>query len=173
MISRLLMLSKLETGAENFEKRNVNLTELIEQIAADADFEARAKGKKVEILQSDEIKISGSESLIRSAVENLLRNAIRYTKEASAVEVSLKKENGKVVILVRDYGDGVPETELTKLFRPFYRVQRARDRKSGGIGLGLAIAERAVSLHNGTITAKNTENGLSVEIKLPFAAARL
>jgi len=172
MISRLLILSKLETGSENFEKRDVNLTRLIEQVAADADFEARAKGKKVEILQADEIKIFGSESLIRSAVENVLRNAVRYTKEITAVEVSLKKKNGEAVILIRDYGDGVPEAELEKLFRPFYRVQTARERKSGGIGLGLAIAERAINAHHGTIAAKNMGNGLAVEIKLPARAAR-
>lgn len=172
MISRLLMLSKLETGSENFEKRETNLTRLFEQVAADADFEAQGRGKKVAILHKDETKVFGNENLLRSAVENVLRNAIRYTKDATTVEVSLKRENGKAIISVRDYGNGVPETEIGNLFRPFYRVQTARDRKSGGIGLGLAIAERAVNAHDGTIAAKNTENGLAVEIKLPVAAAR-
>jgi two-component system sensor histidine kinase CpxA len=75
--------------------------------------------------------------------------------------------NKRAVITVRDYGAGVPEAELANLFRPFYRVQAARERKTGGIGLGLAIAERAVHAHGGTIEAGNTENGLAVEIELP------
>lgn len=170
MISRLLMLSKLESGAENFERSETNLTKLFEQIAADADFEARAKGKKVIIPRKDEAKIVGNENLLRSAVENVLRNAIRYTPDATSVEVSLINDGGEATIVVKDYGSGVPETELANLFRPFYRVNAARDRKSGGIGLGLAIAERAVAIHGGTIAAKNTENGLSVTIKLPRAA---
>jgi len=167
MISRLLTLSKLETDAENFEKHEINLTKLFEQIVADADFEANANGKSVKILQKSECRVFGNENLLRSAIENVLRNAVRYTKENTSVEVSLEKENKNALISVRDFGAGVPEEELEKLFRPFYRVQTARDRKSGGIGLGLAIAERAVHAHGGTIEAKNLENGLSVKISLP------
>jgi len=167
MISRLLTLSKLETDAENFEKHEINLTKLFEQIVADADFEANANGKSVKILQKSECRVFGNENLLRSAIENVLRNAVRYTKENTSVEVSLEKENKNALISVRDFGAGVPEGELEKLFRPFYRVQTARDRKSGGIGLGLAIAERAVHAHGGTIEAKNLENGLSVKISLP------
>ena len=167
MISRLLTLSKLETNSDGFDKREVNLTKLFEQTIADADFEANANGKSVKILQKADAKVFGNENLLRSAIENVLRNAVRYTKENTSVEVSLEKENKNVLITVRDYGAGVPETEVEKLFRPFYRVQTARDRKSGGIGLGLAIAERAVHAHGGTIKAKNLENGLSVKITLP------
>ncbi len=168
MISRLLTLSKLETDSENFEKREINLTKLFEQIVADADFEANANGKSVSILQKAETKVFGNESLLRSAIENVLRNAVRYTKDETSVEVSLEKKNKNAVITVRDFGAGVPEAELEKLFRPFYRVQAARDRKSGGIGLGLAIAERAVHAHNGTIKAENLKNGLLVKISLPL-----
>jgi two-component system, OmpR family, sensor kinase len=109
----------------------------------------------------------GSENLLRSAVENVLRNAVRYTDEKTAVEVSLKNLNGDAVIDIKDYGGGVPEDELENLFRPFYRIAEARDRKSGGVGLGLAIAQRAVFAHKGTIKARNTGKGLLVEIKLP------
>ena len=167
MISRLLTLSKLETNSNGFEKREINLTKLFEQVVTDADFEAQANQKSVKILQKAETKVFGNENLLRSAVENVLRNAVRYTKENTNVEVSLEKRNQNAVITVRDFGSGVPETELKKLFRPFYRVQTARDRKSGGIGLGLAIAERAVHAHGGTIEAQNLENGLSVKISLP------
>ncbi len=167
MISRLLTLSKLETNSNGFEKRETNLTKIFEQVAADADFEAQANDKSVKILQKADAKVLGNENLLRSAIENVLRNAVRYTKENTSVEISLEKQNKTAVITVRDFGAGVPDEELKKLFRPFYRVETARDRKSGGIGLGLAIAERAVHAHNGTIEAKNLENGLSVRISLP------
>jgi signal transduction histidine kinase len=170
MISRLLVLSKLENNSENFEKREINLTKLFEQIVTDADFEAQASGKSVKILQKDDVKVFGNENLLRSAIENVLRNAVRYTKEETAIEVSLSKQNKSAVVSVRDYGAGVPEGELEKLFRPFYRVHAARERKTGGIGLGLAIAERAVHAHQGAIKARNTEEGgLLVEISLPIA----
>lgn len=170
MISHLLMLSKLETDSQTFEKRRINLTKLFEQIVSDADFEANALGKAVKTLQKDEAEIFGNENLLRSAIENVLRNAVRYTKDETTVEVSLKKENKKISVIVRDFGAGVPEADLKKLFRPFYRVQTARDRKSGGIGLGLAIAERAVNAHNGAIEAQNTNDGLIVKIDLPLLA---
>jgi len=167
MISRLLVLSKLETGSESFDRSEVNLTKIFEQIVADANFEAQAKGKAVRILEKDSVKVSGNENLLRSAIENVLRNAVRYTKDETTVEVKLSSANKHAVISVRDHGAGVPENELAKLFRPFYRVHAARERKTGGIGLGLAIAERAVHAHQGTIKARNTENGLVVEISLP------
>ncbi len=168
MISRLLILSKLETRSENFEKNELNLTKIVEQVAADADFEAQAKGKSVQILQNDAVKVFGNENLLRSAVENVLRNAVKYSKDNTKVEVSLKRNSKNAEITVRDYGDGVPENEIANLFRPFYRVHTARDRKTGGIGLGLAIAERAVNAHDGKIAAKNLENGLAVQISLPY-----
>lgn len=170
MISRLLTLSKLETGSKDFERREVNFKTLVEQVAADADFEASAKGKSVKLVTAAECRVLGSESLIRSAVENVLRNAVRYTPEGTDVEVSLTNGSGRARLSVVDHGGGVPEAELTNLFRPFYRVGEARDRGSGGTGLGLAIAEQAILVHDGTIKAKNTSDGLMVEILLNQAA---
>ncbi|HTH37616.1 MAG TPA: ATP-binding protein [Pyrinomonadaceae bacterium] len=166
MISRLLTLSKLETGSKDFDRREMNLRTLVEQVASDADFEANAKGKSVKVKSAVDCRVVGSDSLIRSAVDNILRNAVLYTPEGSEVEVSLSNGNGKAVLRVVDHGNGVPEPELKNLFRPFYRVGEARDRGSGGTGLGLAIAEQAVKLHEGSISAKNTGDGLEVEITL-------
>jgi signal transduction histidine kinase len=166
MISRLLTLSKLETGSKDFDRRELNLRTLVEQVASDADFEANAKGKSVKVKSAVDCRLIGSDSLIRSAVDNILRNAVRYTPEGSEVEVSLSNGNGKAVLRVVDHGNGVPEPELKNLFRPFYRVGEARDRGSGGTGLGLAIAEQAIKLHEGSISARNTGDGLEVEITL-------
>ena len=169
MISRLLTLARLESGAEDVERVRLDLTELVRDIAADADFEAQAKGKFVEVAAADNCTVVGSEVLLRSAIENVLRNAVRYTPERTVVEVSVAKANGHAIVKVADHGGGVPPDELENLFRPFYRVGEARERKTGGIGLGLAIAERAVRAHKGTITAKNVNDGLLIEIQLDSA----
>ena len=166
MISRLLTLAKLEGGAEEVERSPIDLAEIVRDVAADADFEAQANGKFVEVSSADSCAVMGSENLLRSAVENVLRNAVRYTANRTVVDVSLSKSNGHAVLRVSDHGGGVPEEELTNLFRPFYRVGEARERKTGGIGLGLAIAERAVKAHKGTITARNSNGGLLIEISL-------
>ncbi len=169
MISRLLTLAKLEGGSEDVERVRLDLAEIVRDVAADADFEAQANGKFVEVTTADRCTVVGSENLLRSAIENVLRNAVRYTPERSVVDVSLSKNNGHAVVRIADHGGGVPEEELANLFRPFYRVGEARERKTGGIGLGLAIAERAVKAHKGTITAKNVNGGLMIEIALDAA----
>jgi two-component system sensor histidine kinase CpxA len=168
MISQILTLSKLETRAEKIEKREINLTRLIEQVTADAEFEAESKGKSVRMTRADRCRVFGNDNLLRSAFENVVRNAVRYTKEDTTVEISLEGEKEKAFVTIRDHGAGVPENELSEMFRPFYRIGEARERKTGGIGLGLAITEQAVHAHDGAITAHNAAGGgLIVEIELP------
>lgn len=166
MISQILTLSKLESGTRDFDKVPVDMKGLVEQIVSDADFEANAKDKAVKIVRADECTTFGNENLLRSAIENVLRNAVRYTAKGTSVEVSLESGEKTIVIKVVDHGGGVPEEELQNLFRPFYRVGEARERKTGGIGLGLAIAEQAIYAHQGKIEARNIGNGLVVEISL-------
>jgi signal transduction histidine kinase len=172
MISRLLTLSRLETGTGDFRKEEIDLSALVEQVVEDAEFEANAKNKSVRIVRLDRCSVAGNESLLESAVENVLRNAVKYTAESTAVEVSVIKENSAVKVIVRDHGEGVPEDALANLFRPFYRVGESRERKTGGIGLGLAIAQQAVFAHNGKISARNTGDGLLVEILLKGSPER-
>ena len=170
MISQILQLSRLESQAETIERRPVNLCKLIEKVVADANFEAASLDKKVVIRENAECEINGNENLLRSAVENVLRNALRYTGDV--VEVFLTKSKSEIIVKIRDYGKGVAEEELANLFTAFYRVSEARERKSGGTGLGLAIAEQAVQTHKGKISARNADGGgLIVEIKLPYFAA--
>jgi len=169
MIGRLLQLSQLESGVDVVDKRRIDLGELVKDVAADADFEAKGVDKVVQIGDIDKCNVNGSEELLRSAIENVLRNAVRYTAERTAVEVSLTRQNGHAVVTVADHGGGVPENELKNLFRPFYRVGEDRTRSTGGTGLGLAIAERAVKAHKGQISAVNHNGGLKVEIKLDAA----
>ena len=171
MISQLLTLTRLESGTDGRRRSEVDLAELVREVSEDADFEARSLNRSVQVVATDKCSINGVEDLLRSAVENVVRNAVRFTPEGTAVEVALRKQNGAgdnfAVISVRDRGRGVAAESLEKIFRPFYRTEDARDRQSGGgTGLGLAITERAVRMHGGTIRAANApEGGLSVEMR--------
>jgi signal transduction histidine kinase len=107
--------------------------------------------------------------LLRSAIENVIRNAVRYTAEGTTVEVALRWRMDTAVLTVRDHGPGVPVAELHQIFQPFYRVSEARERASGGVGLGLSIADRTVKLHGGAIRAENLKDGLIITIELPLA----
>jgi signal transduction histidine kinase len=171
MIGHLLRLTRLESGTDGLQRRDVDLARLVREVADDADFEARSRKRSVHIVTCDECSTTGTEELLRSAVENVVRNAVRYTAEGTAVEIALRLHNGNdnsAVISVRDHGQGVPEEAMEKIFHPFYRTEDARDRESGGSGLGLAIASRAVRLHGGSVRAANATNGgLEVTISLP------
>lgn len=171
LVSDVLTLSRIEAAASKPQRQSVALDDLIAAVAQDASFEAAASGKSVTADLAHEVAVVGDSAVLRSAVENVVRNAVRYTAPGSAVNISLRIENSDAVIVVRDHGAGVPEQELGKLFQPFSRIGDARDRTSGGYGLGLAISRQAVESHGGTITAANAEGGgLMVTLRLPLAA---
>ncbi len=172
MITQLLGLARMENLERTRARTMVDLKQLLEEVVSDVDFEAQSLNRSVRILQAAPCTDSGLPDLLRSAAEYVLRNAVRYTAEETEVEVSLDcSDAGQgrwAVIRVRDHGPGVPPDSLSDLFRPFFRVEDARDRQSGGIGLGLAISERAVAIHGGTISAENApDGGLVVEMRLP------
>jgi len=168
LIGQLLTLARLETNTSEIEQSTIDLKLLLEQVVEDAAFEARASNRDVEIVQSISVSTEGNSVLLSSALENVVRNAIRYTDEGSSVEVSMEEQSpGWVEIKVRDHGPGIPESMLESIFEPFVRVGEARDRQTGGYGLGLAIAKRAVNLHQGRMAAANEDDGLSVTIYLP------
>jgi signal transduction histidine kinase len=174
LIGQLLTLTLLESGTERMDKTSVDLSLLVQEIGADADFEAKNAGRSVITSAGEHISISGSEELLRRAVENIVRNAIRHTAEGTKVELTLLRDQGddgaRAIVRVRDHGPGVPDEALSRLFQPFYRVADARERLTGGTGIGLAITERAVHLHNGSVRASNHHGGgLVLEIELPCA----
>jgi two-component system, OmpR family, sensor histidine kinase CpxA len=173
LIGRLLTLARLEGGEDAIGRTPIALEEMVLDIGKDADFEAQSRQCRVRCVIQDDATVLGSPSLLHSAVENVVRNAMRHTPEHTEVEIRLAREsrNGKdeAVVRVTDRGPGVPQEALDKLFRPFYRLDDARGRQTGGVGLGLAITERAVRLHGGTVRAANRpEGGLMVEIRLPL-----
>jgi len=166
LIGQLLALSRIDSGLDRGSPAPFDLTTLVQEVANDGDFEARARNRNVVITQAESCTITGFEELLRSAVENVVRNAIRHTAEGTAVEISLNVSNSRALLRVRDYGPGVPDGLLSEIFLPF---RRAPNGNSDGAGLGLAIAERAVNVHGGTIRATNAPNGgLIAEIELPL-----
>jgi two-component system sensor histidine kinase CpxA len=168
LLGNLLSLSRLESGQAVLERRPVILGELLQTIVNDADFEARAHQRRVALQTTQDFTVEGDPVLLRAAIENVVRNAVRYTDEGSLVEVALGSENGQARVRVCDQGEGVPEASLQKMFEPFARVGEARDRDSGGYGLGLAITGQVVAAHGGTVRAVNREGGgLCVELTFP------
>ncbi len=168
MIGQLLSLTRLETGAREMQRQEFDLAELLANLVHDADYEAKNRGCRVTLTGNGAFPFSGSEELLARALENVIRNAVKYTADNSSVTVELVHAERGNRIRILDQGPGVPEEALDKLFEPFYRVAAARDRQTGGTGIGLAIAERAITLHGGTICASNhPQGGLNMEITLP------
>jgi two-component system, OmpR family, sensor histidine kinase CpxA len=176
LIQHVLTLSRLDANADPLRQSRIDLTELIGEVARDAAYEAQSRQCGVEVAVIDACEVAGNQTLLHSAIENVVRNAIRYTAEGTAVEIRMETGQApgglQAVILVNDCGPGVPEGSLEKLFQPFYRIDDARERGTGGAGLGLAITDRAVRLHGGTVSARNRNGGgLTVEIRLPLDGA--
>jgi signal transduction histidine kinase len=175
LIQRLLTISRLESGTDGLRTTTLSLRELVEQIAHDAEYEKPGRRCQVIADVADEYLVTGDPDLLRSAVENAVRNATRYTAEGTTVEVRLERQKAadgdEILVRVLDSGPGVPNEALQKIFEPFYRLDDARNQQTGGAGLGLSIADRAIRLHGGQLRASNRkEGGLEVEIRIPAVA---
>lgn len=173
MIERLLTVARLDTSAPPITMTRIDLTGLVSQVVRSAEFELQERNGAIRLVSQKQYFVQGNAELLHSAMENVIRNAVRYSGPDNSVDVKLEAAAtpGFVRILVRDYGHGVPESDLTKIFQPFYRVAGDRNRESGGTGLGLAITDRVVRAHNGTISARNAPPiGLEIEIRLPLAS---
>jgi two-component system sensor histidine kinase CpxA len=171
LIDQLLTLSRLESRSEPPPMQMFDLGALVQEIAADAEFEAAAMDRGVQLRECAACSIMGSRDLLRSAVENVVRNAVKYTRPEAPVQISLRRNSGnQAAIVVEDEGPGVPADALEHIFEPFYRVDEARDRQSGGAGLGLAITRQIVALHGGSVIAANrAAGGLELRIVLPVS----
>jgi signal transduction histidine kinase len=161
-------MTRAEGDPASWERRPVLLRDLVQEIAEDCGVEAAASGVSIEC-ELMNAEVAGDSELLRRAIENVVRNAVHYSPASGRVEVSMRPADSSVAIVVRDYGPGVPEGSLARIFQPFFRIDDARSDQTGGMGLGLAIARRAVSVHQGSIRAENVGPGLRVEILLPNA----
>jgi signal transduction histidine kinase len=168
LVGALLQVTRAEGDPSSRNLTDLPLDDFLREVVDDCAVEAEARGCRVYLEASASLHFRGDRELLRRAMENIVRNAIRYAPEGTPVEVKLASGRDDAEISVRDYGPGVPETELPKIFRPFFRVDESRDSSTGGVGLGLAIAHRAVTVHHGTMTARNAGPGLLVSIELPL-----
>jgi two-component system sensor histidine kinase CpxA len=177
LIARTLRFARLEQPVHSLDQVRIDIDDLLKNIASDVMIEADAQGCLVNLQAEQGLTVAGDPELLRSAFENVIRNAVRYSPAGALVSVGARAlaERGaqprSVEVAVSDRGPGVPEKDLQLIFEPFYRVESAREhRGGGGEGLGLAIAARAIALHAGSIEARNLAGGgLAVVITLPAA----
>ncbi|WP_116364515.1 ATP-binding protein [Parahaliea mediterranea] len=147
---------------------HIDLGVLLRELCADADFEARAGNRQVNLDDPlEQALVATRGDLLRKTFENILRNAVHHSPPDSRVQVTLAQHGPHYRVRVRDAGPGIPEAELERVFDAFYRVDTARSRDTGGHGLGLSIAKRAVEQHGGSISARNANPGLEVTVELP------
>lgn len=165
LVGELLTLARLEAGSAQVPRERVDLVELLAAIADDAQFEAQAQGRDVQLHSDGEFVAEVGAELLYRAFENVIRNAVKYTAPGSCVEILARSHAGGLDISVADHGPGVPQHALQDMFEPF---QRIGDSGHGGFGLGLAIARRAIESHGGSISAHARDGGgLEVRIHLP------
>ena len=168
LIDETLQLSRLSATEPGLVCEDIVLKPLLEDIVSDARLEAGAAGKSVNFFAPLNVFVRGDATLLRRAIDNVVRNAIRFAPPGTSVDISAQSSAHGLVVGVRDHGSGVPEQHLERIFEAFYRVAEARDRASGGAGLGLAITARIMELHGGYQTARNAQDGeLIVELFFP------
>lgn len=173
LVGELLALSHLEAGTADAPRQRVDLVELVASIADDARFEAHSLGRDVSFAGAGEIWTDAQAEPLHRAVENVLRNAVKFTADGTTVDVAVSRRGpaGPCVIRIEDRGPGVPERELPHIFEPFFRGESTNGGAVRGTGLGLAIARRAIEAHGGTITANNRQGGgLTMEVVLPLSS---
>ncbi|MBO9482713.1 ATP-binding protein [Salinisphaera sp. G21_0] len=168
LIGQIIHFSRIQHNMANMACEKIALEGMLKKLVDDGSFEAQARDKAVVLKETANIELVAVREFLSSAVENIIRNAIRFTPEGSEVEVRLLRDNDVALIGIRDYGPGVPEETLDDLFEPFFRVDETRGKENDGTGLGMAIASTAVSQHNGSIAARNAHPGLEVTLRLPL-----
>ncbi|MBA2656142.1 MAG: HAMP domain-containing protein [Tatlockia sp.] len=170
LIGEILDFARLDNPSTHLNKSLINLADLVKQVVDDANFEVGGSQAVVKFHASSNCELFLEERLVHRAIENIIRNAIRYSVPNPQIDVHLywAASNTDIIIDIDDNGPGVPEEQLEKIFNPFYRVDASREKKTGGYGLGLSIAQQAIKLHHGCIKAMNREQGgLRVKIVFP------
>ena len=168
LVADIVEINVVEDDPALQDKREICVHDVISEVVRDCRVEAEIRGCVIEVNGDVCGPVHGNPELLRRAVENVLRNGIRYSPEKSSIELSLSENPDEATISIRDFGPGVPDKALTRIFDPFFRVEEARNTNGGGSGLGLSIAKRAVHLHRGSITAENATPGLRVTIVIPL-----
>ena len=169
LVADIIEINFVEGDSALENTQLVRVGKIVDEVVQDATVEAQFRGCTIKVTGQIAGQVLGNRELLRRAIENVLRNGIRYTPENSEIHLTMMEDPSHAMITVRDFGPGVPEESLTRIFDPFFRVEEARDAMGGGSGLGLSIAKRAVQLHRGTIVAENATPGLRMRITIPLA----
>lgn len=168
MIGGILALSRAEHATTAMVSESFDLAEMLHGLVGDAQVEAEPTTKRVHCNAPNPAPFLGDQAIIASGVENVLRNALRYTPSGGLVMATLRETSEHHEISICDSGPGVVEEELLRIFEPFYRASNGSGEAGGGTGIGLAITANAMHRHGGTVTAANRkEGGLEVVLKLP------
>jgi signal transduction histidine kinase len=170
LVADIVEITSIEGNPTMRDMDNVRAGEIIDEVVRDCTLEAQFRGCGIQVIGDFAGEVLGNRELLRRAIENVLRNGIRYSPNHSTIQLSIERNDSQATITVRDFGPGVPENALARIFDPFFRVEEARDNNGGGSGMGLSIAKRAVQLHRGTIIAENASPGLRVRITIPLTA---
>jgi two-component system sensor histidine kinase CpxA len=172
LIGQLLTMARVDSGVDLERPTRFDLGSVVEEVSTDAEYEARTRECAVQFNQRRECVVEGAREMLRGAVENVVRNAVRHTGDRTRVEVSLDRHpaaNGsRAIITVRDHGPGVPEETVDTLFVPFSRVLTDGRSNPERTGLGLAITRRTFEVHGGSATATNAPGGgFVVTLEMP------
>jgi len=169
LVADIVEITFIESDPTVQDTGRVHIGEVLEEIVRDCALEAQFRECSIDFSGSLRGEVLGNRELLRRAIENVIRNSIRYSPQHSAIRVATIETDREATITVRDFGPGVPDEMLIRIFDPFFRVEEARNTNGGGSGMGLSIAKRAVQLHHGTIVAENASPGLRVRITIPYA----
>ncbi|NQT74387.1 MAG: HAMP domain-containing protein [Chloroflexi bacterium] len=170
IIDQLLALARADAGKEQLTFEEIQLDELLRDVASDADVLCREKGLKFEFGSIEDVTVRGDNSGLRQLFLNLLNNSIRYTPSGGSITISLAKEGNQAIASLTDTGIGIPEDEIPNVFERFYRVDKARSRADGGSGLGLAICKHIAEVHGGSVEVESRQGeGSTFSVRLPIA----
>lgn len=168
LIQQILSLASLDASPHEITFEKIDIVEMLQSIISDANYEMQNRTLPIKLITPKTCNAEISYVLLRSALENIIRNALRYTPDDKPICVTLIQKEREIQITIEDSGPGIPEAKLAHVFDPFFRVDDSRTQNTGGFGLGLAIAKRAILLHQGTLHAKNLlQQGLKVTVTLP------
>lgn len=168
LIRQILSLASLDASQNEISFENIDIVELVQSIVSDAHYEIQNRATRIHLITATACDADVCYPLLRSAIENIIRNALRYTPDDQPIQITVFTQENEVVITIEDSGPGIPEEKMSRVFDPFFRADDSRTQRTGGFGLGLAIAKRAILLHKGHIEAKNLpQGGLSVLLTFP------
>jgi signal transduction histidine kinase len=170
LVGTLLDMARIEADPGTAESEDVDIEALAQRIVEDCTVEASARKCGISFSPTGDLHVWGNEELLHRALENVVRNAIRYAPESSGVEVHARRDSNRIAISVRDYGPGIPDELIQRVFDPFFKVDSSRGESAGGVGLGLAIARRALRVHGGDLTARNAHPGAEFTLTIPVGS---